>query len=117
VVAALLARDEQVRVLVRPTSDRRHLEALPVEVVEGDLEQPASLPAALRGCRALYHVAADYRLWTLRPDVMYRTNVDGTAALVRAAMDAGVARIVYTSSVAMPAASRPTRPRPRPRTT
>ncbi len=100
VVAALLARDREVRVLLRPSSDRRHLAALPVDVVEGDLEQPATLAGAVRGCRALYHVAADYRLWTPRPDAMYRTNVDGTRALLRAALDAGVERIVYTSSVA-----------------
>lgn len=100
VVEALVTRDEPVRAMVRTSSDRRHLDTLPVEVVEGDLEQPASLGHALRGCRALYHVAADYRLWTPRPDSMYRTNVDGTRALVRAAMDAGVERIVYTSSVA-----------------
>jgi len=100
VVAALLERDQEVRVLVRRSSDRRHLDALPVDVVEGDLEQPATFPSALRGCRVLYHVAADYRLWTPHPASMYRTNVEGTRALVRAAMDEGVERIVYTSSVA-----------------
>ena len=100
VVKALLARGEPVRVLIRPNSNRRHLRNLPVEIVVGDLEQPPTLRQAVAGCRALYHVAADYRLWAPRPSVMYRINVDGTRALLRAAVDAGVGRIVYTSSVA-----------------
>lgn len=100
VVRALVRRDETVRVLVRPTSDRRNLTDLGVEVATGDLREPASLARALEGCRVLYHVAADYRLWIPRPDEIYRTNVDGTVALVRAAVGAGVERIVYTSSVA-----------------
>jgi dihydroflavonol-4-reductase len=100
VAKALLARGEPVRVLIRPNSNRRHLHNLPVEIVVGDLEQPPTLRQAVAGCRALYHVAADYRLWAPRPSVMYRINVDGTRALLRAAVDAGVERIVYTSSVA-----------------
>jgi dihydroflavonol-4-reductase len=100
VVKALLARGEPVRVLIRADSNRRNLRDLPVETVIGDLEQPSTLRRAVAGCRALYHVAADYRLWAPRPDAMYRVNVDGTRALLRAAADAGVARIVYTSSVA-----------------
>jgi dihydroflavonol-4-reductase len=100
VVRALVRRDEIVRVLVRPTSDRRNLTDLGVEVATGDLREPASLARALEGCRILYHVAADYRLWIPRPDEIYQTNVDGTVALIRAAVDAGVERIVYTSSVA-----------------
>jgi len=100
VVRALIAREESVRVLVRPTSDRRNLADLGVEVAAGDLSEPATLVRALEGCRVLYHVAADYRLWTPRPDELYRTNVDGTVTLLRAAVDAGVERIVYTSSVA-----------------
>ncbi|CCG09036.1 hopanoid-associated sugar epimerase [Pararhodospirillum photometricum] len=101
VVRALRARGERVRVLVRPTSPRRNLEGLDVEVVEGDLADPASLPAAVAGVHGLYHVAADYRLWTLDPQAMIRTNVDGSVAIVRAAQAAGVERIVYTSSVAV----------------
>jgi dihydroflavonol-4-reductase len=100
VVRALVRREEIVRVLVRPTSDRRNLTGLGVEVATGDLREPATLARALEGCRVLYHVAADYRLWIPRPDEIYRTNVDGTVALLRAAVDAGVERIVYTSSVA-----------------
>ena len=100
VLRALLARGERVRVLARPTSDPRNLAGLDAERVTGDLNDPASLARAVAGCRALYHVAADYRLWVPKPETIYRANVDGTANLMRAALDAGVARIVYTSSVA-----------------
>jgi dihydroflavonol-4-reductase len=100
VAKALLAQGQPVRVLLREGSNRCNLRDLPVETVIGDLKQPASLRNAVASCRALYHVAADYRLWAPQPAEMYRTNVDGTRALLRAAGDAGVARIVYTSSVA-----------------
>jgi dihydroflavonol-4-reductase len=65
-----------------------------------DLDEPASLARAAQGCDAVFHVAADYRLWVPKPEPMYRTNVDGTRALLLAAAEAGVRRIVYTSSVA-----------------
>jgi dihydroflavonol-4-reductase len=76
------------------------LRGLSVEVREGDLNQPASLPPALEGCEALFHVAADYRLGARDPQQLYRTNVEGTRAILAAARAAGVRRIVYTSSVA-----------------
>jgi len=100
VVRALLGRGDAVRALTRRGSDRRNLAGLDVETVEGDLNDPASLAAAVRGCSGLYHVAADYRLWIPNPDEVYRTNVEGTRALLRAAAEAGVGRMVYTSSVA-----------------
>ena len=100
VLRRVLAEGDSVRALVRPSSDRRNLEDLDVEIVTGDLSDPASLRAAVRGCRRLFHVAADYRLWVARPEAMYATNVAGTCALMEAAADAGVERIVYTSSVA-----------------
>ena len=100
VVRALVRRGEPVRALVRRSSSRELLDGLPVEAVTGDLDEPASCRAALEGCQALFHVAADYRLWVPRPDPMYRTNVEGTRHLLLAAADAGVVRIVYTSSVA-----------------
>ena len=100
VARALLARGHAVRVLVRPGSDRRNIAGLPVEAVEGDLTDPASLVRALRGCRYLLHVAADYRIWVPDPETMLRANVDGTRALMLAALDAGVERVVHCSSVA-----------------
>ncbi len=100
VARALLERGEAVRVLARAESDRRNIEGLAVEVAEGDLRDKASLERACHGCQALFHVAADYRLWVPEPDEIYAANVDGTKALIEAAGEAGVTRIVYTSSVA-----------------
>jgi dihydroflavonol-4-reductase len=100
VVRALLARGEPVRVTVRPDSDRRLLDGLDVEVVAADLDDPLTLERAVAGCAGLFHVAADYRLWVPEPERIYRTNVEGTRALMQAAGTAGVGRIVYTSSVA-----------------
>ncbi|MGA7801689.1 MAG: hopanoid-associated sugar epimerase [Gammaproteobacteria bacterium] len=100
VARELLRRGHRVRALVRATSDRRNLSGLPVETVVGDLTDPPSLERALHGCEALFHVAADYRLWARHPEALYRTNVDGTGNLMAAAARAGVGRIVYTSSVA-----------------
>lgn len=100
VARALVAKGRRVRVLLRPTSDRRNVADLAVEERMGSLEDARSLAAALAGCGALYHVAADYRLWVRDPAAMHRANVEGTRQLMQAALDAGVARIVYTSSVA-----------------
>ncbi|MDB5397699.1 MAG: NAD-dependent dehydratase [Rhodospirillales bacterium] len=101
VARALIAEGHQVRVMARPESDKRNLEGIDVEIVSGDLSRPETLEPALKGCSALFHVAADYRLWVRDPDAMYRTNVAGSAALIRAAAKAGVGRAVYTSSVAV----------------
>ena len=100
VARALLARGRRVRVLARRGGNRRNLAGLDLEVAEGSLEDPTSLTAAVAGCGALYHVAADYRLWVRDPQAMFRANVDGTRALMEAAIAAGVERVVYTSSVA-----------------
>ena len=99
-VRALLAQGHQLRTLLRPGSDRRNLKNLDLELVEGNLTDPASLQRATQGCRHLFHVAADYRLWVPDPEPMYQTNVEGTHNLLCAAADAGVEKIVYTSSVA-----------------
>jgi dihydroflavonol-4-reductase len=100
VVRLLLEQGSAVRVLARPGSDRRNLAGLEVEIAEGDLLRPETLKNACRDITALYHVAADYRLWTRDPKAMFAANVDGSRAIVRAAAEAGAARIVYTSSVA-----------------
>jgi dihydroflavonol-4-reductase len=99
VLRQLIAAGHSVRALVRPKSDRRNLTGLPIEVVEGDLTDQRSLNAAVGGCSGLFHVAADYRLWVPKPTEMYETNVTGTRNLMLAAADAGIRRIVYTSSV------------------
>ena len=101
VARALLARGRKLRVLLRPQSDRRNIEGLAVEPRIGSLEDGASLAAALDGCGALFHVAADYRLWVRDERQMYRANVDGTRLLMEAALAQGVSSIVYTSSVAV----------------
>lgn len=100
VARQLLARGENVRVLARPGSDRRNLLGLDLDVAEGDLRDADSLQRACRGCAGLFHVAADYRLWTPRPQDLYDSNVEGTRRLMQAALDAGISRVVYTSSVA-----------------
>lgn len=102
VARLLVERGVTVRALVRPGSRRDNLEDLDprrLEFLCGDLTDPASLREAVRGCDVVYHVAADYRLWTRDPQQLYRVNVQGTRDLLQAVMDAGVARIVYTSSV------------------
>lgn len=102
VLRLLLAQGHTVRVLLRPTSPMGNLTGLDgTELVHGDLNDPASLHAAVKGCSALYHVAADYRLWARDPREIYKSNVDGTRNLMRAALAVGVKRIVYTSSVAV----------------
>jgi dihydroflavonol-4-reductase len=100
VLRQLIAAGHTVRALVRPNSDRRNLVELPVETVTGDLTDRASLDRALVGCSALFHVAAVYRLWVPQPQEIYEANVTGTHNLMIAAANAGVKRIVYTSSVA-----------------
>ena len=100
VARRLLAEGVAVRALVRPNTDCQNIRGLDVEVVEGDLGDEASLARACRGCGALFHIAADYRLWARRPNEIYQTNVEGTRAALRAAAEAGVKRVVYTSSVA-----------------
>jgi dihydroflavonol-4-reductase len=100
VARALLQEGWQVRALVRPQADRRNLRTLELETFAGDLADGDSLERAARGCEALFHVAADYRLGARNPQELYRTNVEGTRNVFNAARAARVARVVYTSSVA-----------------
>jgi len=100
-VARVLAEQgANLRLLVRPTSNLKNLEGLNAETVIGDLRDPASLEKAMSGCDVVFHVAADYRLWLRDPAEMYRSNVDGTRAILEAARKNGVRSVVYTSSVA-----------------
>jgi dihydroflavonol-4-reductase len=100
-VARLLAgRGFSVRALARATSPRGNLEGYDVSVVEGDMREPADMRRVMRDVRYLFHVAADYRLWARDPEEIVRNNVRGTGAVMEAAAEAGVERIVYTSSVA-----------------
>lgn len=100
VARKLLERGYSVRTMARANSDRSNLADLDVEVSVGDLQDADSLTKAVQGVQLLFHVAADYRLWVPDPATMYATNVEGTRNLMHAAMNAGVERIVYTSSVA-----------------
>ncbi len=96
VARLLTVQGHRVRALCRPTSELRELA---VERITGDLRDPASLALAVAGCRFVYHVAADYRLWSKHPQDLYSANVEGTRNLLAAAEQAGVERIVYTSTV------------------
>ncbi|ACO32382.1 MULTISPECIES: hopanoid-associated sugar epimerase [Acidobacterium] len=100
VAKELAAQGASLRLLVRKTSNLANLEGLNAETVTGDLMEPESLRTAVRGCEALLHVAADYRLWVRDPKQMYAANVEGTRALLQMAREEGVGRCVYTSSVA-----------------
>src|SRR3954471_20740213 len=96
VAQVLLERGRAVRALVRAGS---RVPELGVETVTGDLRDPASLERAAAGCELVFHVAADYRLWAKDPRDLYRSNADGTRNLLTAARQAGVERVVYTSTV------------------
>ena len=100
VAEALASEGAALRLLVRKSSNLKNLEGISGETHVGDLSDPESLRPALAGCDAVVHVAADYRLWIPDPKAMYRANVDGTRELLRMAREAGVPRVVYTSSVA-----------------
>ena len=99
VVRRLVSAGHRVRVLARPGNPRQLLAGLPVEIAEGDLGDTASLARCLRGCRLLFHVAAMYTLWAKDRRLFYEVNVEGTRRLLRGAAEAGVGRVVYTSTV------------------
>jgi dihydroflavonol-4-reductase len=100
VARALAEQGADLRLLVRQTSDLRNIEGLKADRVTGDLRSAPSLEKAVSGCDVIFHVAADYRLWVKDPEQMYRSNVEGTRALLEAARKNAVQRVVYTSSVA-----------------
>jgi dihydroflavonol-4-reductase len=100
-VARLLAEQgADLRLLVRPTSKLDNIRDIHAEHATGDLRDPASLKIAMSGCDYVFHVAADYRLWAPDPREMYASNVEGTRAIIQAAQEAGIKRVIYCSSVA-----------------
>jgi len=110
VARQLVARGEDVRVLLRPTSTNRAITDLSLEYVTGDLRDLASLDRALAGVKRVFHVAADYRLWAKRSQDIYDSNVGGTKNILTAAQRAGVESFIYTSTVATVAVDRPELP-------
>ncbi|MGB4781671.1 hopanoid-associated sugar epimerase [Candidatus Methylomirabilis sp.] len=99
VVRLLLSEGHTVRALARRGSNLQNLDGLDIELAFGDLLDKETLRHALKGCRRLYHVGAHYSLWEPSSEVFYRVNVDGTRKLLEAAMEEGVERVVYTSTV------------------
>ena len=110
VARQLVARGEDVRVLLRPSSHNRAIGDLSLEYVTGDLRDPASLERAVKGVQRVFHVAADYRLWARRKKEIYESNVGGSKNLLEAAKRAGVEKFIYTSTVATIAVDRPQPP-------
>jgi dihydroflavonol-4-reductase len=100
VARALAEHGADLRLLVRGNSNKKNIADLKADLVSGDLRDPASLEKGIAGCDVVFHVAADYRLWVRDPNEMYRSNVEGTRAILGAARKNGVRRVVYTSSVA-----------------
>ena len=100
VARALTDQGADLRLLIRAGSNTSNIAELRAELVTGDLREPASLEKVIAGCDAVFHVAADYRLWVRDPEEMYRANVEGTRAILEAAQKNRVRRVVYTSSVA-----------------
>ena len=100
VARELLRAGIGVRALVRRSSPRKNLDGLDIETVEGNMRDQASMRQAAKSARYVFHVAADYRLWAPDPDEIMRANIEGTRSVMEAARDAGVERVVYTSSVA-----------------
>src|SRR5438874_1728761 len=106
VARQLVARGEDVRVMMRPSSTNRAIGDLSLEYVTGDLRDPAAVARAIAGAKRVFHVAADYRLWAKRRQDIYDSNVGGTKNPLDAAMRAGVEQFIYTSTVATIAVDR-----------
>ncbi len=99
VIEKLLLNGEKVRALSRPQSSLKNLEGFSVDLVRGDLKDAGSFSKALRGCDTLYHVAAEYSLWVRNSQTLYESNVQGSINIIKAALESGVRKIVYTSTV------------------
>ena len=100
VARELVRAGHEVRLLVRPSADRRNVHDLPVEIYHGDVRDLDSLRGATSGCAQVYHVAAVYKLWVRRKQEIYESNVAGTENVLKIARESGVEKVVYTSSVA-----------------
>ena len=100
VARQLLSNGAELRLLVRATSRTENIADLPADRVVGDLRDVESLRRGMSGCEVVFHVAADYRLWSRDGRELYQSNVDGTRNILQAARDSSVRRVVYTSSVA-----------------
>jgi dihydroflavonol-4-reductase len=100
VARALLGRGAELRLLTRASSRLNNIADLNAERAVGDLRDLESLKRGMAGCEVVFHVAADYRLWAVNGREIYDSNVEGTRNILNAAKEAGVRRVVYTSSVA-----------------
>jgi len=100
VLRALAGRGLKLRALARASSPLANLAGAECEIAIGDITDPAAMERAMAGVRWLFHVAADYRLWARDPGQIRRANLEGTRAVMQAALAARVERIVHTSSVA-----------------
>jgi dihydroflavonol-4-reductase len=107
IVRELLKEDVEVKVLIRKTSNTRNIDNLDVEKVYGDIRDGDSMKKALKGCDTLYLTAAYFAHWAPDPKLLYDVNVGGTKATMQAALEAGVDKIVYTSTNNAIAASGP----------
>jgi dihydroflavonol-4-reductase len=110
VARQLVARGENVRVLMRASSNNRAVSDLSLEYVTGDLRDADSLARAMNAVKRVFHVAADYRLWAKDSQEIYDSNVGGTKNLLAAAKNAGVEQLIYTGTVATIAVERPELP-------
>ena len=99
VARQLVERGDTVRALIRPTSNTANLDRLGCDLIRGDLQDPESLERGMAGCKAVFHVAADYRLWSRNPKELYQSNVEGTRNVLCAVKSARIERMVYTSTV------------------
>lgn len=95
-----LEKGDDIRCMVMPGEDRSPLDGMDVEFVEGNLLDADSLQNVVKGVDKMYHLAALFAVWTKDPDLHFKINVDGTRSLMKAAMRAGVEKVVYTSSIA-----------------
>ena len=99
VARCLMRRGDRLRIMARNSSRKSNIEALGCEVVIGDINDLNSMLRCVQGCGRVYHVAADYRLWAKNPKEIYDNNVGGTRNLLSACCEAGVGKVIYTSSV------------------